>query len=230
MKTRLTSPEADPDEIVSDSERFLFGGRLRYDYGFTSHEQTMLKISSLTVARQIPGMLRTAIQLTWHADRAALVVIAVAEIGRTLATALGLLDTNRALSSLFSSGAADQLLRAALPTALTVGGASALSALLGIASSWAGDRLEPPQAFRASPPPSRSVPASRFARAVVHRPTGTRTADSGGVWTAVWLGDRGVQVQQTTVPSPVLIDLGCRVPAAPADAAVMDPVVRLAGK
>ncbi|WP_033825790.1 MULTISPECIES: ABC transporter ATP-binding protein [unclassified Kitasatospora] len=141
MKTR--PPEPDPDESVSASEQFLFGGRLRYDYGFTSHEQTMLKISFLTVARQIPGMLRTALHLAWHADRAALVVIAVAEIGRALAAAFGLLATNRALAALFAPGSADQLLRAALPAALAVGGASALSALLTIASSWAGDRLEP---------------------------------------------------------------------------------------
>ncbi|GAA1165341.1 ATP-binding cassette subfamily B protein [Kitasatospora gansuensis] len=141
MKTRPTEPLT--DESVSDSEQFLFGGRLRYDYGFTSHEQTMLKIDFLTVARQIPGLLRTALRLAWQADRTALVVIAVAEIGRALAAAFGLLATSRALASLFASGGADQLLRAALPAALAVGGASALSALLGIASSWAGGRLEP---------------------------------------------------------------------------------------
>ncbi|WP_329486687.1 ABC transporter ATP-binding protein/permease [Kitasatospora sp. NBC_01246] len=141
MKTRPTKPPA--DESVSDSEQFLFGGRLRYDYGFTHHEQTMLKIDFLTVARQIPRLLRTALRLAWQADRTALVVIAVAEIGRALAAAFGLLATSRALASLFASGSADQLLRAALPAALAVGGASALSALLGIASSWAGGRLEP---------------------------------------------------------------------------------------
>ena len=141
MKTRPTEPLT--DESVSDSEQFLFGGRLRYDYAFTSHEQTMLKISFLAVARQIPGMLRTALNLAWHADRTALVVIAVAEIGRALAAAFGLLATNRALASLFASGSADHLLRAALPAALAVGGASALSALLAIASAWAGGRLEP---------------------------------------------------------------------------------------
>ncbi len=146
MKTRPSKPVTDEsatDEGVSDSEQFLFGGPLRYDYAFTSHEQTMLRISFLAVARQIPGMLRTALHLAWQADRTALVVIAVAEIGRALAAAFGLLATNRALSSLFAPGSADQLLRAALPAALAVGGASALSALLGVASSWAGDRLEP---------------------------------------------------------------------------------------
>ncbi|MFC8449332.1 ABC transporter ATP-binding protein [Kitasatospora sp. NPDC057223] len=146
MKTRPSEPVTDEpvtDESVSDSEQFLFGGRLRYDYAFTSHEQTMLRISFLAVARQIPGMLRTALHLAWHADRTALVVIAVAEIGRALAAAFGLLATNRALASLFASGSTDQLLRAALPAALAVGGASALSALLGVASAWAGGRLEP---------------------------------------------------------------------------------------
>ncbi|MFD9060494.1 ATP-binding cassette domain-containing protein [Kitasatospora purpeofusca] len=141
MKTRPT--ETAPDDDISASERFLFGGRLRYDYGFTSHEQTMLRISFLAVARQIPSLLRTALRLAWQADRTALVAVAVAEIGRAAAAALGLLATNRALASLFAPGSADQLLRAALPAALTVGGASALSAVLAIVSSWAGDRLEP---------------------------------------------------------------------------------------
>ncbi|WP_395297196.1 ABC transporter ATP-binding protein [Kitasatospora hibisci] len=143
MKTRPPKTGTATEESISASEKFLFGGPLRYDYGFTSHEQTMLKISFLAVARQIPGMLRTALHLAWRADRTALMVVALAEIGRALAAAFGLLATNRALASLFASGSSDQLLRAALPAALAVGGASALSALLGIASSWAGDRLEP---------------------------------------------------------------------------------------
>ncbi|MGW2540180.1 hypothetical protein ACWC5I_04735 [Kitasatospora sp. NPDC001574] len=54
MKTRR--PEPVTDASVSDSEQFLFGGPLRYDYAFASHEQTMLTISFLTVARQIPGI------------------------------------------------------------------------------------------------------------------------------------------------------------------------------
>ncbi|MFB8201900.1 ABC transporter ATP-binding protein [Kitasatospora purpeofusca] len=141
MKTR--PPEPEPDESVSASEQFLFGGRLRYDYSFASHEQTMLRISFIAVARQIPGLLRTALRLGWQADRTALTAVAAAEIGRALAAAFGLLATNRALTSLFAPGSADQLLRAALPAALAVGGASALSAILAIASSWAGDRLEP---------------------------------------------------------------------------------------
>ncbi|MEV7600952.1 ABC transporter ATP-binding protein [Kitasatospora sp. NPDC089797] len=141
MRTRPTKPR--PDEDISPSEKFLFGGPLRYDYGFTSHEQTMLTVSFLTVARQIPRLLRTAVQLAWQADRAALAAIAVAEIGRALAAAFGLLATNRALASLFASGSTDHLLRAALPAAFAVGGASALAALLGVVSTWAGNRLEP---------------------------------------------------------------------------------------
>ncbi|MFF7588848.1 hypothetical protein ACFZCK_15310 [Kitasatospora purpeofusca] len=34
MKTR--PPETEPEESVSASEQFLFGGRLRYDYSFAS--------------------------------------------------------------------------------------------------------------------------------------------------------------------------------------------------
>ncbi len=65
MKNRTPDPEHKHE--VSDSEQFLFGGRLRYDYTFDDHEQTRLKVGFLTIARQIPGMLRTAMRLAWQA-------------------------------------------------------------------------------------------------------------------------------------------------------------------
>ncbi|MGW6918091.1 hypothetical protein ACWGB8_30410 [Kitasatospora sp. NPDC054939] len=80
MKLRPTHArrtDAAPGESVSESERFLFGGRLLYDYNFSDHEQTMLKIGFFAVARQIPGMLRTALRLAWQADRTALSAVTV---------------------------------------------------------------------------------------------------------------------------------------------------------
>ncbi|GLW74694.1 multidrug ABC transporter permease [Kitasatospora phosalacinea] len=180
MKTRSTKP--DSDEAVSDSEQFLFGGRLLPDWGFTTHEQTMLKISFLVIARQIPGMLRTALRLAWDADRPALVAVVVAELGRALAAAFGLLATNRALTSLFASGSTDQLLRAALPAALAVGGASALSAVLGVASSWAGDRLEPKTERAATVAYLRR--AARVELAALEDPEFTRLLESARFGTA----------------------------------------------
>ncbi|MFF3071411.1 hypothetical protein ACFVSN_06035 [Kitasatospora sp. NPDC057904] len=47
MKARTPNPEQEGE--VSDSKRFLFGGRLRYDYSFDDHEQTMLTVGFLTV-------------------------------------------------------------------------------------------------------------------------------------------------------------------------------------
>ncbi|MFD7829608.1 ABC transporter ATP-binding protein [Kitasatospora sp. NPDC059803] len=195
MKSRLSEPaptepapfepppsEPPPTDHVSDSEQFLFGGRLLPDWGFTSHEQTMLRISFLTVARQIPGMLRTALRLAWQADRVALVSIAVAETGRALAAAFGLLATNRALASLFASGSTDQLLRAALPAALAIGGASALSAILGVVSSWAGGRLEPKTERAATVAYLRR--AARVELAAVEDPEFSRLLESARYGTA----------------------------------------------
>ncbi|MFD4660619.1 ATP-binding cassette domain-containing protein [Kitasatospora sp. NPDC058444] len=141
MKRNRTKAAA--EQSVSPSEQFLFGGPLRYDYTFDDHEQTMLQVGFLTVARQIPGLLRTAVRLAREADRTALVVVAVAELGRAAATALGLLATNQALASLFASGRSEDLLRSALPAALAVGGAAAFSAVMGVLSTWATRRLEP---------------------------------------------------------------------------------------
>lgn len=224
MKTRPpeSKTEADAQESISASEKFLFGGPLRYDYGFTSHEQTMLRISFLAVARQIPGMLRTALHLAWRADRTALVVVALAEIGRALAAAFGLLATNRALASLFASGSSDQLLRAALPAALAVGGASALSALLGVASSWAGDRLEPKTeraatvAFLAraarvelasleDPDFSRLLESARFGTAAVRRLIGQSIAVLTALLGLVAAGGVLLTLDPVLMPMLVLI-------------------------
>ncbi|MEV6976872.1 ABC transporter ATP-binding protein [Kitasatospora sp. NPDC093806] len=141
MAARHPTEPAEP--AGSPSEQFLFGGSLRYDYNFDDHEQTMLRVGFLTVARQIPGLLRTAVVLAWQADRAALVVVAAAELGRAAATAFGLLATNQALGSLFTAGRADQSLRAALPAVLAIGAAAAFSAVMGVLSTWASARLEP---------------------------------------------------------------------------------------
>ncbi|MFB6894416.1 ABC transporter ATP-binding protein [Kitasatospora sp. NPDC056327] len=224
MKTRPPESRTGTaaQEGISASEKFLFGGPLRYDYGFTSHEQTMLKIGFLAVARQIPGMLRTALQLAWQADRTALTVVALAEIGRALAAAFGLLATNRALSFLFASGSSDQLLRAALPAALAVGGASALSAFLRIASAWAGDRLEPKTERAATvafltraarvelasledPDFSRLLESARFGTAAVRRLIGQSTAVLTALLGLVAAGGVLLTLDPVLMPMLVLI-------------------------
>ncbi|MFI9273174.1 ATP-binding cassette domain-containing protein [Kitasatospora sp. NPDC052896] len=141
MKRRPPKPV--PEDSISASEQFLFGGPLRYDYNFSDHEQTMKRISFLSVARQVPRMLRIAVRLAWQADRAALVAVAVAELGRGVATAFGLLATNRALASLLAAGRTDQMLRRAFPAAAVVGGAAAFAAVMIVLSGWATGRLEP---------------------------------------------------------------------------------------
>ncbi|MFJ5068290.1 ATP-binding cassette domain-containing protein [Kitasatospora sp. NPDC088556] len=127
----------------SPSEQLLFGGPMRYDGGFVRHEDASAQAGLWTVARQIPGMLRLAWVLAWRADRAALVGVVLAEVGRAGAAALSLVAVNAALGHLFASAGAAGALRAVLPAVLVAGGAAGAGAVLAAVSSWGADRLSP---------------------------------------------------------------------------------------
>ncbi|GAA2283619.1 hypothetical protein GCM10010430_81160 [Kitasatospora cystarginea] len=136
-------PETAFDPEVSESELLLFGGPMRYDYGWARHELASADVSFLAIARQLPGLLRLAGRMARQADQKALITLVTAEVLRGIAAAVALLATNRALSRLLTAGTVPHALRAALPAILTVGAIAALSALLATASSWATGRLEP---------------------------------------------------------------------------------------
>ncbi|WP_042437609.1 ABC transporter ATP-binding protein [Streptacidiphilus albus] len=126
-----------------DSEELLFGGPMRYDYGWAKHELASGGLTFWAIARQLPGMLRLASRMSWRADRTALIVLLTAEVLRGVASAVGLLATNRALRALLSAGTVHHALHTALPAVLLAGVVAGLSALMATASTWATGRLEP---------------------------------------------------------------------------------------
>ncbi|KDN81046.1 ATP-binding cassette domain-containing protein [Kitasatospora cheerisanensis] len=127
----------------SPSEQLLFGGPMRYDGGFVRDEAASAQAGLWTVVRQIPGMLRLAWRLAWRADRAALVGVVLAEVGRAGAAALSLVAVNAALGHLFSFAGESGALRAVLPAVLAAGAAAGAGAVLAVVSSWGSDRLSP---------------------------------------------------------------------------------------
>ncbi|MCG6499224.1 ABC transporter ATP-binding protein [Kitasatospora sp. A2-31] len=139
----MTSGTTKPDEPASGSEQLLFGGPMRYDYGWAKHELASGEVTFWAVARQMPRFLRLAGRMAWQADRRALVALVGAEVLRGLAAAAALIATNRALSAVLAPGEVGQVLRAALPAVVTVGALAALSSVLSALSAWAGGRLEP---------------------------------------------------------------------------------------
>ncbi|MET4927232.1 ABC transporter ATP-binding protein, partial [Streptomyces sp. PSRA5] len=140
---RLLKRPKPAESAVSDSERELFGGPLRYDAGWADHEWAYLEVSLLSAVRAMPRMVAGTLRLAWRTDRPALVTVGVAEAGQGLTAALGLLVVNSVLGSLLAGGSAADRVSDAVP-ALIVGAVVAVAgALLASWSTSAAGRLEP---------------------------------------------------------------------------------------
>ncbi|MGW1073761.1 ABC transporter ATP-binding protein [Streptomyces sp. NPDC002537] len=137
---RKRSPHAIP---VSDSELLLFGGSLRHDKPFVTHERPLLRLTFWEMARQFPAMIGTVARAGWREDPAALLTLLGAELGQGTARAFGLVATNHALVALFAAGPTTERLRQALPALLAVTAVTAASALLAAVSVAAAGQLEP---------------------------------------------------------------------------------------
>ncbi|MFE4693311.1 ATP-binding cassette domain-containing protein [Streptomyces sp. NPDC056749] len=136
-KVRMAEPQ------VSDAERELFGGPLRYDMGWSQHEHAGLDLTMRSALRQMPGLVSATLRMAWSADRRALVAVAISELGQGIAAAVGLLAINSVMHALLGAGNAAERLHALLPGLLAAAGVAVVnSALAGWSTSRAG-RLEP---------------------------------------------------------------------------------------
>lgn len=134
----------DPDgPEVSESERLLFGGPLRYDMGWNEHADAFLELSLRSMVRRLPGMLASSLELARQADPRAARTVLAAEVGRGVAQAVSLLAVNRALGSLLTGPDIEHRLRAAVPALAVMAATMLVSALLRAASTYATGRLEP---------------------------------------------------------------------------------------
>ncbi|MFE6779471.1 ABC transporter ATP-binding protein [Streptomyces sp. NPDC057702] len=141
---RFFGPVRMAEPQVSDAERELFGGPLRYDMGWSHHEHAGLELTMLSALRSMPALVGATLRMAWRADRRALLAVAVSQLGQGLAAAAGLLAVNAVMHALLAGGgsAADRL-HALLPgllAAAVIGVAN--SALAAWSTSRAG-RLEP---------------------------------------------------------------------------------------
>lgn len=134
-------PEA--GETVSDAERELFGGKLRYDQSYVRHEGALIRMSFWAMARALPRMVALVVRAAWEADRRALVGVVLAELGQGLASAYGLVAVNGVLTSLFAGGPTPERLRQALPALLVLAVMSMCVAVLAAWSVAMSGRLEP---------------------------------------------------------------------------------------
>ncbi|MFE5888591.1 ABC transporter ATP-binding protein [Streptomyces sp. NPDC056462] len=128
---------------VSESEQLLFGGPLRYDMGWNRHRDAFLELNFRAMVTRLPSLLSSSFRLAWQADRRAARTVLVAEVGRGLAQAVGLLAVNSVLGRLIGGGALEERLRGAFPALVTMAAVMVVSTLLRAASTYATGRLEP---------------------------------------------------------------------------------------
>jgi ATP-binding cassette subfamily B protein len=128
---------------VSESERLLFGGPLRYDMGWNSHSEAFLELGFRSMVTRLPSLLAESFRLARQADRAAARTVLAAETGRGAAQAVSLLAVNSVLGRLMGGGALEERLRATVPALAAMAAVLLVGALLRAASTYATGRLEP---------------------------------------------------------------------------------------
>ncbi len=128
---------------VSESERLLFGGPLRYDMGWNQHADAFLELGFRAMLTRLPSLLASSLRLARQADPRAARTVLAAEVGRGLAQAVSLLAVNSALAGLMAAGPIEERLRGTVPALVTVAGVMLVAALLRAASTYATGRLEP---------------------------------------------------------------------------------------
>jgi ATP-binding cassette subfamily B protein len=95
------------------------------------------------VLGELPRLVRTAIRISWRADRVRTGIVAAATIGGGLMATFGLLATQRVLVEFFAGGPTPQRVTAALPALAFLAGATAMRGALGIAVGYAQNGLTP---------------------------------------------------------------------------------------
>ncbi|GGX64156.1 ABC transporter ATP-binding protein [Streptomyces anandii] len=128
---------------VSESERLLFGGPLRYDMGWNQHRDAFLELNFRGMLRRLPGLLASSFRLARQADPRAARTVLAAESVRGLAQAVSLLAVNSVLGRLMAGGALQDRLRGAVPALVVMAAVMLVGALLRAASTYATGRLEP---------------------------------------------------------------------------------------
>lgn len=128
---------------VSEAERQLFGGKLRYDQSYAQHEAQLLQASFGAMAKSLPRMLRLVVREAWAEDPRALCGVVAAELGQGVAGACTLVATTRVLNNLFSGGPTPERLVQSAPALAFMAVIAVCMALLSSLSTAMSGRLEP---------------------------------------------------------------------------------------
>jgi ATP-binding cassette subfamily B protein len=138
-----TNTDADGSGGISDAERELYGGRLRYDQSFVRHEGPLTRLKFGHMAATLPRMVGMVLRTGWQTDRRALSGVVAAQLGQGVTAGWGLVAVNSVLTELFADGPTADKLRDALPSLTVLAVTAVATGLLAAWSTAMSGRLEP---------------------------------------------------------------------------------------
>ncbi|MFH8410563.1 hypothetical protein ACH4FX_38180 [Streptomyces sp. NPDC018019] len=141
--TAQRSGSKDAEDDVTESERLLFGGRLRLDLAWLRHEYSFLDLNLRGMVVRLPHLLTVTARLARQANARALRQVVGAEVGRGAVQAASMIAINHVLTALLAAGPTTQRLSAALPALVAVVVCTVIGAGLRAVSTVGTGRLEP---------------------------------------------------------------------------------------
>ncbi|MFD6274788.1 ABC transporter ATP-binding protein [Streptomyces sp. NPDC060209] len=134
---------ASATDTISNAERELYGGRLRYDQSFVRHAGPLTRLSFRHMAAALPRMVALVLRTGCQTDRRAMAGVVAAQLGQGVTAAWGLVAVNSVLTDLFAEGPTADKLRGALPSLTVLAATAVVAALLMAWSTAMSGRLEP---------------------------------------------------------------------------------------
>ncbi|WP_262504977.1 ATP-binding cassette domain-containing protein [Streptomyces sp. TRM68367] len=131
-----TTAPTDEGEVSDEELKFVIPGDRRIEAANA--------ITTRSMAKRLPQLIRRSLALGWQVDRAAVIALLSVQVLSGVLEAFGLMATTGVIKPLIASQhiSSDQL-RSAVPSLVVLSGAIGLRALLGIASTTLSARLAP---------------------------------------------------------------------------------------
>ena len=114
-----------------------------FQYRDESRLQAGAQMTTTTMARRLPVLVRRSLRMAWQVDRGATAGLLACQIGTGVLAALGLFAVTGTLTALISSGDITERLREAAPQLAVIAVAAGLRALLRVTVTWLTGRLRP---------------------------------------------------------------------------------------
>ncbi|WP_232733854.1 ABC transporter ATP-binding protein [Kitasatospora sp. CB02891] len=145
-ETRTTPPRKagpGPEGPPEGAEPTEHDEELRYRHPGDKRQLVGQSISTGTMVRRLPQLIRRALHLAWRADRRSTVLLLLAQAASGVFGALALYATTGTLAALLRPGPVTVHLRDAAPSLAVLTGSAALRAVLGIAVLTLSGRVAP---------------------------------------------------------------------------------------